>query len=130
DILMLGTYTVTGYALAVMSLAIMRRPVRARFGRRGSAVFVIACCFLAGIGVHLGRIQRYNSWDVFSQAKAVSGTILDHLFHLYSHPYALFDGLYYGALLLAGYGAFRVLGSKEMRATLIKFRKLTGTTQE
>src|SRR5665213_980751 len=77
DTMMLGTYAVTGYALGVMSLVIMQRMVLAAFGRRISRLFVMACCFLAGIGVHLGRTLRYNSWDVFSQATAVLGTVLD-----------------------------------------------------
>ena len=115
DTVMLGTYTVTGYAFAGIALAIMQRQVRARCGKGVSRVFVIACCFLAGIGVQLGRTEHYNSWDAFSQAKVILGTILDRLVHLYSHPYTLLDGLYYGALMLAAYGAFLALGSKEMR---------------
>jgi uncharacterized membrane protein len=119
DTMMLGTYAVTGYALGVMSLIIMQRIVFAAFGGRAGRIFVFASCFLAGIGVHLGRTLRYNSWDVFSQATAVLGTVLDRLLHLYNHPYTLFDGLYYGVLLLAGYGAVIALGSKETRAVVI-----------
>jgi uncharacterized membrane protein len=123
DTVMLGTYAVTGYALGVMSLIIMRRLVFAAFGGRISRVFVLACCFLSGIGVHLGRTLRYNSWDVFSQTTAILGTVLDRLLHLYDHPYTLFDGLYYGVLLLMGYGAVVALGSKETRADMIGFGK-------
>jgi uncharacterized membrane protein len=82
DTLMLGTYTVTGYALGAVSLAIMKRPVLACFGRRASRLFIITCCFLAVIGVYLGRVQHYNSWDVFSRALEVLGTILQRLVHL------------------------------------------------
>lgn len=118
DVMMLGTYALTGYALGVASLVIMQRIVVAAFGRRISLIFIVVCCFLAGIGVHLGRTLRYNSWDVFSQATGVLGTVLDRLLHLYSHPYTLFDGILYGALLLIGYGIVAALGSKERHAIL------------
>jgi len=104
-------------------LAIMHRPVRAILGWRVGWLFAIVCCFLAGIGVHLGRAERYNSWDVLAQSKAVLADVLDRLFHLYNHPHTTFDGLHYGALLLVGYVAFLALGSKEARATIFKGRE-------
>jgi uncharacterized membrane protein len=125
DTVMLGTYAVTGYALAAASLTIMQRPIRALLGKHGSWFFVIVCCFLAGIGVHLGRAQRFNSWDLFSQSTAVLGTVLDRVFHIYNHPHTLSDGLYYGTLLLVGYGVFRALGSKTMENFIVKWRTST-----
>jgi uncharacterized membrane protein len=123
DTVMLGTYAVTGYALGIVSLIIMRRMVFAAFGGRAGRVFVLVCCFLSGIGVHLGRTLRYNSWDVFSQATAILGTVLDRLLHLYDHPYTLFDGLYYGVLLLVGYAVVVALGSQVRRAEMIRVRQ-------
>lgn len=120
DSTMLATYAVTGYALAIMSLAIMHRPVRALLGWRIGWLFTIVCCFLAGIGVHLGRVQRYNSWDALSQSKAVLADALDRLLHLYNHPHTTFDALYYGSLLFVGYLAFLALSSAETRAILLK----------
>ncbi len=120
DTIMLATYAVTGYALAIVSLAIMHRPVRALLGWRVGWLFTIVCCFLAGIGVHLGRAQRYNSWDALSRSKAVLADVLDRLVHLYDHPHTTSDGLYYGALLLVGYVAFLALSSTEIRAIILK----------
>jgi len=120
DSVMLGVYAVTGYTLAVASLAIMQRPVRALLGWRAGALFVILCSFLAGVGVHLGRAQRYNSWDVLKQSRTVLADAADRLTHPYNHPHTMFDGLSYAALLLLGYIAFVALSNKDARAIVLK----------
>jgi uncharacterized membrane protein len=122
DTIMLATYALTGYALAIVSLAIMHRPVRAILGWRVGWLFVIVCCFLTGIGVHLGRAERYNSWQVLSRSKAVLADALDRLVHLYDHPHTTSDALYYGSLLLVGYVAYLALSSAEVRAIILKGR--------
>ena len=119
DSLMLGIYAVTGYALAIASLAIMQRPVRALLGWRGGWLFALVCCFLAGVGVHLGRAERYNSWDVLGQSRAVLADVADRLVHPYDHPHTMFDALSYAALLLLGYVAYLTLSSKDARALLL-----------
>jgi uncharacterized membrane protein len=120
DTALLSIYGVTGYTLAITSLAIMYRPVRAFLGWRIGWIFVIICCFLAGIGVHLGRIERYNSTDMFSQSRAVLTDVVDRLLHLYDHRATTFDGLSYGAVLLIGYVAFLALSRKYVRTLLLK----------
>jgi uncharacterized membrane protein len=120
DTAMLSIYGVTGYALAIASLAIMYRPIRAFLGWRIGWIFVIICCFLAGVGVHLGRIERYKSSQIFSQSRAVLTQVIDRLVHLYDHRATTFDGLTYGAVLLVGYVAFVALSRKDVRTLLLK----------
>ena len=120
DRTMLATYAVTGYVLAVVSLDLMHRPVRALLGWRLSWLFVIVSLYLAGVGVHLGRAQRYNSWDVVLHPKAVVMDALDRVFHPYNHVNTTFDALYYGAILLLGFVAYLTLRNRDARAIIIR----------
>lgn len=113
DTAMLATYAVTGYMLAIVSLALMHRPVRQALGWRVGWVFVVVSLFLAGLGVHLGRAQRFNSWDILAHTRPVVTAALDRLLHPLNHPHTMFDALYYLGLLLVGYGAFLALSRKE-----------------
>jgi uncharacterized membrane protein len=119
DSAMLATYAVTGYALAIVSLDLMHRPVRALLGWRVGWLFVFVTLFLAGIGVHLGRAQRYNSWDVLAHPHAVLTDFLDRLINPLKHPHTTFDALYYATILLVGYIAYMALRSKETRAIIL-----------
>ena len=119
DTTMLATYAVTGYVLAIVSLALMHRPVRDLLGWRLGWLFVVVSLFLAGFGVHLGRAQRYNSSDMLAHPKTVLADAVDRLAHPYQHPHTMFDALYYAAILLVGYLAFLALRSKQTRAIIL-----------
>ena len=120
DTTLLTTYAVTGYLLALVSLSLMHRLVRDLFGWRVGWLFVGVSLVLAGIGVHLGRVQRYNSWDILTHPHTMMTDIVTPLFHPFLHPHTTFNALYYATLLLVGYVAFLALRSTEARALIVK----------
>lgn len=64
DILMLASFSWTGIFLAIVSLFAMQRLVKAHLGRFLSWAFVALALGLGGLGIYLGRFERWNSWDV------------------------------------------------------------------
>ncbi len=118
DTTLLTTYAVTGYMLALVSLDRMHRLVRDVLGWHVGWLFVAASLVLAGIGVRLGRVQRYNSWDILIHPKTLLADILTPLFHPFMHPQTTFNALYYATILLVGYVAFLALRSTEARAII------------
>ena len=122
DTTLLAIYALTGYMLAIVSLAIMHRLVRDIFGWRVGWAFVLASLVLAGVGIHLGRVQRYNSWDVATHPQALLEDILVPLVHPLMHPHTAFDALRYATILLVGYVAFLALRGKEARAIIVMGR--------
>jgi uncharacterized membrane protein len=62
----------TGFCLGFVSLYFMQSVVTAEWGRRVGWVFVLGVAGLSGLGVYLGRILRWNSWDVVLHPMHVS----------------------------------------------------------
>lgn len=72
--------------------------------------------------IHLGRVQRYTSWDVATHPQALLEDILVPLFNPFMHPHTAFAALRYATILLVGYIAFLALRGKEARAIVVTER--------
>lgn len=64
DILLVVTYAWTGVFLAVASLKTMQSLVKSYLGWIASWIFVGITMALSGLGIYLGRFERWNSWDL------------------------------------------------------------------
>jgi uncharacterized membrane protein len=67
----IGVFALTGLLLAFASLRRMQRLVVERFGGRAGWALVGAVSLLTGVGVYLGRVLRWNSWDLVSRPDAL-----------------------------------------------------------
>ncbi len=65
DIGLLTVFAWTGCFLAITSLRAMQMLVRRWTNRFVSWIFVAIALGLSGVGVYLGRFERWNSWDLF-----------------------------------------------------------------
>jgi uncharacterized membrane protein len=74
----------TGFLLGFMSLYLMQSLVVQRFGRIAGWLFIMVTAGLTGFGVFLGRIFRWNSWDVLVNPIGLTRDIG----HLAAHPVA------------------------------------------
>jgi uncharacterized membrane protein len=95
DIGLLAAFMLGGCFLAVVSLHIMQTLVKRLAGGFASWLFVLGAVGLSGLGVYLGRVQRWNSWDIVLYPRAVLADavrpLLSPASHL--HPLAL-SGLF------------------------------------
>ena len=63
----LSAFAWTGMLLGFVSLYLVHAVLRDRYGARfgwSAVLFVLA---LSGVGVYLGRVKRWNSWDLLTQ---------------------------------------------------------------
>jgi uncharacterized membrane protein len=72
DVMMLIWFSFTGLLLGITSLFLMQEIVRREFGRWWGWGFVGVVAALSGAGVYFGRFLRWNSWDIFSDPKAMA----------------------------------------------------------
>jgi uncharacterized membrane protein len=72
DVMMLIWFSFTGLLLGMTSLFLMQEIVRRAFGRWWGWGFVAIVAALSGAGVYIGRFLRWNSWDIFSNPRAMA----------------------------------------------------------
>ncbi len=71
DILLLTTFAWTGVFLAMFSLRTMQRLVQSCLGRILSWLFAATALSLTGLGIYLGRFDRWNSWDLLLKPESI-----------------------------------------------------------
>jgi uncharacterized membrane protein len=101
DVLFLSAAAWTGLVLGLASLYLMHAVARRLLGVVSVWAFVVGVLALSSFGIYLGRVQRWNSWDVFVRPQALLGQIA-HGFH--AAPLALTVLL--TSFLLASYLVF------------------------
>lgn len=66
DVVMLIIYAWTGLMLGLVAVRSVQTVVADWLGRRWAAPFAAIVCVLCAFGVTLGRFERWNSWDLFT----------------------------------------------------------------
>lgn len=110
DIALLVSCAGTGLLLGYCSLADVQHAIARRFSVGFSWLVVFATLLLSGFGMYLGRFLRWNSWDAITQPTAVFADIADRVLNPTAHPRTVTFTLIFGAGLLVGYVALRLLG--------------------
>ena len=109
DIALFTTFAGAGLLSAFASFHDVEHVVARRFGRTASWGVLALAAFAAGFGIYLGRVQRWNSWDLLVQPQDLLADVTTRLFAPWLHPGAMAVTLLYGAVLLFGYVAVRVI---------------------
>jgi uncharacterized membrane protein len=117
DLGMLLSCAGTGLLLGYSSLFQVHKLLEERFGTRFGWTAAAVALLASGYGVYLGRIQRWNSWDIITSPRdlfgAIAETALNPVEHF--HIYVL-SGLF-GISLLAGYATlYSMLGWRSASA--------------
>lgn len=71
DVMLFTSFAWTGLLLGFGSLHIVQQFVRKHISGGLSWVVAFGAIFLGSFGVYLGRFQRWNSWDLFTQPIAL-----------------------------------------------------------
>jgi uncharacterized membrane protein len=76
DIMLLSLFAWTGIFLAITSLRTFQTLVKIYMGIWVSWVFVLAALGLSGLGIYLGRFERWNSWDMLIHPQDIIENIM------------------------------------------------------
>jgi uncharacterized membrane protein len=107
DALMLSTAAVAGVLAGLLSLALVESAVRARIGPRAAVATVALAIPLASLGVYLGRVLRWNSWDALAEPWKVLATAVDGLRDPLMHLEALAFVCAFALFLAVSYALYR-----------------------
>jgi uncharacterized membrane protein len=75
DVLLLSAAAWTGLLLGFTSLFLMHAVARRLLGVLSAWALVVGVLAASSFGIYLGRVQRWNSWDVFVRPGALLGQI-------------------------------------------------------
>lgn len=76
DILLLSMFAWTGIFLTIASLKTMQDIVRSYLGGLLSWLFVAVALGMSGLGIYLGRFERWNSWDLLIHPRSILADVL------------------------------------------------------
>lgn len=106
DVLLLSAAAWTGLLLGLTSLFLMHAVVRRVVGAVNAWALVVGALALSSFGIYLGRVLRWNSWDVFVRPGSLLTPIADGLLHPLSHPRPVAVTILFTSFLLISYLVF------------------------
>jgi uncharacterized membrane protein len=109
DLVLLSAAAVAGLALGFLSLFLIHSVAERRFGVVWAWVGVWAMLLLSSVGVFLGRFQRFNSWDVFTDPKPILADLAKGLSDPLNYPEVFAVTIVFSGFLVASYAVFYAL---------------------
>lgn len=101
DLVLIQTFISLGLVLGFVSLYKMQHLAAIFLGRWASWLFVLLVICLTGFGIYLGRVQRWNSWDLFVHPIDLFTDIFGLMFRPHRRTVGIFSLLYAGFFFAA-----------------------------
>lgn len=106
DVLLVLSYALYALWIFYLTLRDMQRLFFERWLGKYAQYLVFILCFLTAFGIYLGRVLRWNSWDILSNPSGLIGDVWSLLRHPFDHGgawlfilgYSLFLSLVYFSL--------------------------------
>ena len=116
DLALLLSAAGTGLLAGYVSLADVQAVVARRWGGRASWAVAVGALFLSAFGVYLGRVLRWNSWDVVAAPGALFADVAGLALDPAGDPLAAVMTAVFGGTLTLGYVALRALAGPDQAA--------------
>lgn len=97
NLITLLSFAMTGLLLGYLSLYVMQKRVKGRFGAVAGWAFALGTLGLCSFGIYLGRFGRWNSWDVVLEPVS----LLRDVWQIIRHPVGNWEVYAISALLAA-----------------------------
>ncbi|MEM9859092.1 MAG: DUF1361 domain-containing protein [Bacteroidota bacterium] len=105
DTLLLFSCALAGLVLGIYSLHIVHKLIIRYLGEFKAWLVIGGSLILTGYGIYLGRVQRWNSWDLFTRPV----TLLIDTIHQLGNPQAIKMTIGFSALLFIIYFMFKTI---------------------
>lgn len=108
DILLVGTTAFSGFILGFTSLRLIHNELLERLSPRASWTLVEAAILLSSFAIYLGRVLRWNSWDIVTNPGGLIVNVSDRIADPLGNPHALnMTGLFFVTLSIAYLAFYR-----------------------
>ncbi len=103
DVMLIFSFAWTGWCLGMASLFQIHQLVKRIWHPIVVWSFIIISMGLAGLGIYIGRFQRWNSWDIFTQPEAFWQEFFQTICYPTAEGYTIGMALVFGVFLVIGY---------------------------
>lgn len=106
DCVLIFSFAWNGALFGFHSLRLMHGLAQSMLGQAAGWICVFAVCVLSGLGVYLGRFERWNTWDLVHRPAPLVSSAVNKVLDLDKHPRTAGIILVFSAFLLSGYGIY------------------------
>jgi uncharacterized membrane protein len=79
--MLLTVFSITGLMYGISSLLILKEIYENKFNNLIGLTFTYSAIFLSGFGIFIGRILRWNSWDIVQHPFRIISDLSEIFFH-------------------------------------------------
>ena len=115
DVMLLVSFGWTGLMLGFLSLYEVQLFLQKIINRSLAWIFSIGSIFLCSFGIYLGRFQRWNSWDIFTDPISLLTEAFTPLVHPMDYAKTLGLPVVFSAFLILGYLTLIILAGGERK---------------
>jgi uncharacterized membrane protein len=106
DVVLLAAGAWAGLLLGLTSLFLVHAVARRLTNALNAWALVVGVLAVSSFGIYLGRVERWNSWDVVVRPHSLGHQLAAGLLHPLSHPRPLGMTVLFTAFLLVSYLVF------------------------
>ena len=106
DPLLIGAAAAIGLVLGFVSIYLVQAVVVRRLGQVAGWALAVGALVLSGVGVYLGRYERWNSWEVLTEPSKIFGGLASGVLDPLSHTGPLALSAFFAASWCCGYLLF------------------------
>lgn len=103
DVLMILSFAINGLLIGFASLQIMQQLLLENFSKRTTHFITSSTLLLCGFGIYLGRVLRWNSWDIIDSPMNILGDIAQRILFPMNHIKTWSFTIGFGGFLIITY---------------------------
>lgn len=117
DIVLMSILVVCGFVLGFASLFLVHKELSRRLSAQKSALLIALVIFLSSFAIYLGRVLRWNSWDVIANPGGLVLNVSDRIIDPLGHQRALnITGLFFVLICSIYFALWYILQPAKSRA--------------
>ncbi|WP_405207853.1 DUF1361 domain-containing protein [Aquimarina sp. LLG6339-5] len=103
DVLLILSFAINGLIIGFASLRTMQRLLREHFSNKATNFIIHLTLLLCGFGIYMGRILRWNSWDLLQNPLHILGDIFRRIISPIEHIHTWVFSIGFGSFLIITY---------------------------
>lgn len=108
DIPFISLFTILGFISGIQSMAAFEKLISTTVSSKLKEFLMTSICLLCGFGIYIGRILRYNSWDILSNPSS----LLQDIVPLLIQKEPLLFSIHFGIFIYILYTSKKIFTSK------------------